>query len=245
MLVSDGFILGIYNYCDRWCEACAFTSRCRTFVDVAKAAAATDPDLKPVVDAPLRPEDEPPPIPRWMEELIDAMNAAADAPDPGDETPCPPPPPADHERLRARAQAYCDRAYAWLGAHARAERRDVTDPLSVVDRLHLLIFVKIARAVGGLAFEHEDEAGEEPRDSDGSAKVALLALERSAAAWRQLFERGVASSDEAEAFAADIRWLIGAVEHTFPRARAFVRPGFDEPDAVARMLAAEAGVRPG
>ena len=25
------FIQGIYNYCDRWCERCAFTSRCMNF----------------------------------------------------------------------------------------------------------------------------------------------------------------------------------------------------------------------
>lgn len=25
------FIPGVYNYCDRWCERCAFTSRCMTY----------------------------------------------------------------------------------------------------------------------------------------------------------------------------------------------------------------------
>jgi len=25
------FISGIYNYCDRWCERCAFTHRCRVY----------------------------------------------------------------------------------------------------------------------------------------------------------------------------------------------------------------------
>lgn len=25
------FISGIYNYCDRWCERCPFTSRCMNF----------------------------------------------------------------------------------------------------------------------------------------------------------------------------------------------------------------------
>ena len=25
------FIPGIYNYCDRWCERCTFTSRCRNY----------------------------------------------------------------------------------------------------------------------------------------------------------------------------------------------------------------------
>jgi len=27
----DGYIDGIYNYCDRWCERCAFTSKCRNY----------------------------------------------------------------------------------------------------------------------------------------------------------------------------------------------------------------------
>jgi hypothetical protein len=26
-------IVGIYNYCDRWCERCTFTSRCAVYVD--------------------------------------------------------------------------------------------------------------------------------------------------------------------------------------------------------------------
>ena len=28
---NPDFISGIYNYCDRWCERCAFTSRCMNF----------------------------------------------------------------------------------------------------------------------------------------------------------------------------------------------------------------------
>jgi hypothetical protein len=35
MDVRDGFIVGIYNYCDEWCERCALTHRCRMFVDLA------------------------------------------------------------------------------------------------------------------------------------------------------------------------------------------------------------------
>ena len=33
------FISGIYNYCDRWCERCQFTSRCLVF---AQEQASTD-----------------------------------------------------------------------------------------------------------------------------------------------------------------------------------------------------------
>src|SRR6185295_12735447 len=34
------FISGIYNYCDRWCERCAFSSRCFLY-----ATETADPDL--------------------------------------------------------------------------------------------------------------------------------------------------------------------------------------------------------
>lgn len=29
--MEQNFIPGIYNYCDRWCERCAFTNRCRSY----------------------------------------------------------------------------------------------------------------------------------------------------------------------------------------------------------------------
>ena len=32
------FIAGIYNYCDRWCERCPHTARCRTYFDSERAA---------------------------------------------------------------------------------------------------------------------------------------------------------------------------------------------------------------
>ena len=33
MDTQDGFILGVYNYCDRWCEHCALASRCRVYAE--------------------------------------------------------------------------------------------------------------------------------------------------------------------------------------------------------------------
>ena len=77
MEIQDGFIVDVYNYCDRWCEACPLTSRCRLFADVAEIKASLNPALEPVADAPPLPEDAPPPPPRWMQELLHEMNAAA------------------------------------------------------------------------------------------------------------------------------------------------------------------------
>ena len=56
MEVRDGFITGISDYCDRWCAACAFTSRCRSFAAAAEAEGALDPNFKAIVDGPPLPQ---------------------------------------------------------------------------------------------------------------------------------------------------------------------------------------------
>ena len=33
---TDNFIPEIFNYCDRWCERCTFTSRCRSYESTSK-----------------------------------------------------------------------------------------------------------------------------------------------------------------------------------------------------------------
>ena len=33
METRDGFILGIFNYCDRWCERCTLSGRCSVFAE--------------------------------------------------------------------------------------------------------------------------------------------------------------------------------------------------------------------
>ena len=39
------FISGIYNYCDRWCEKCPFTSRCRVYATEAADRDLDDPEV--------------------------------------------------------------------------------------------------------------------------------------------------------------------------------------------------------
>jgi hypothetical protein len=96
-----------------------------------------------------------------------------------------------------------------------------------------MIGAKIKRALHGLANEHLDP--DEPTDADGSAKVALLGIERSRAAWQRITAADSTSTAAGPAL-ADLTWLEQEVERMFPRARRFVRPAFDEPDEVARLL---------
>ena len=65
--------------------------------------------------------------------------------------------------------------------------------------------------------------------------MALIGIERSHAAWLRLAEEGTS----AFAFVSDLVWIGEAVEREFPAARSFVRPAFDEPEAVARLRATE------
>jgi hypothetical protein len=132
---------------------------------------------------------------------------------------------------------YFDEVFAWLRTHGTfKEVSDPDDPRAVVAWFYSMIYVKVRRAVQGLA---EDDPAERdwPADYDGSAKVALLAVERSQAAWLQIVEHGFATWKEAEPFVRQLLWLRDEIERIFPNARAFVRPGFDEPDEVAKLLA--------
>lgn len=45
--------------------------------------------------------------------------------------------------------------------------------------------------------------------------------------------------DEGDRFIADLTWLGGALERARPKVRPFIRPAFDEPEAVAELLATE------
>ena len=238
MEIQDGFIVGIYNYCDRWCETCAFTSRCRAFADHAELEAKADPHLSPVVNAPLLPQDLPPPLPLWARELIEEMNRIASEPVSKEELEQfrPRLMPA-HEHIEDRARTYCRVVGAWLQPRRGDSARDPDDPLSVIGWFQHSIPAKIHRALMGFAM---DEPGERdwPADHDGSAKVALLGMERSHAAWLTLVDTGFATAPEVEPFIADLVWLSDELERGFPNARGFVRPGLDEPDEVARLLAA-------
>jgi hypothetical protein len=240
MEIRDGFIVGIFNYCDRWCETCAFTSRCRLFADVAEIEARLDPNLKDVADAPPLPEDMPPPPPQWMKETIQEMNEAASDSALAVDLPPRAEPPPEHLLIEARADDYFTRAHAWLRTRAIA-LNDAGDPCAVINWFHLQIVVKVHRAIRGLA-EHGPEAHDWPPDHDGSAKVALLGIDRSHAAWLDTIERGLVTRADAEPFITDLVWLGDTLERVFPNARAFVRPGLDEPDEVLMLMAREGGL---
>lgn len=73
----------------------------------------------------------------------------------------------------------------------------------------------------------------------GRTRQRALSLDRSIQAWRHLTTSGGIADSAARPCVEELEWLRDRLEAAVPYARAFIRPGFDEPDAVKGLLAAE------
>jgi hypothetical protein len=133
------------------------------------------------------------------------------------------------------ARAYMMRATSWLQKHrdgiAAGADPVVREALEIVGWDAYFIGAKVHRALDGLdRFQHDEEDGDDDpvqNDWNGSAKVALISLERTEVSWRII---GDATGDsEASALADAVGTLRRVVLQQFPKAMSFVRPGFDEP----------------
>jgi hypothetical protein len=105
---------------------------------------------------------------------------------------------------------------------------EIRDAREIISWYQPLIQVKIMRALQGMAEAEETDPGGWERDADGSAKVALIGIDRSLAAWRILHERLQQGWKDIREIMLLLERLRRKVEAVFPGARAFVRPGFDE-----------------
>jgi hypothetical protein len=103
----------------------------------------------------------------------------------------------------------------------------IIDAVEVIRWYQHLIAVKLMRALGRDELEEELAAEGFPKDSDGSAKVSLLGMDRSLAAWGVLREQFSEEGDAILDLLVHLDRLRRAAEKEFPAARAFVRPGFD------------------
>ena len=90
------------------------------------------------------------------------------------------------------------------------------------------IYVKLMRAVRGTLGNEEEEWEDYPKDSDGSAKVALIAIDRSMAAWGHMHQFFPSHRDQTMNIIVHLERLRNRTETIFPEAYKFVRPGFDE-----------------
>lgn len=243
-------IAGIYNYCDRWCERCAFTARCANFavgeaLDSENDESDLDSDrLWNTLHESFRLTME------LLKESAGDMGIdleAQDVDEDGEEE------EASFRRVRRSpigisTMAYLRMVDSWFeeagerfrekgqelariasadldGIDPDDEMSDLEDCVEVIRWYHMQIHVKMMRAMEGA--EEEEEPGY-PRDADGSAKVALIGVDRSIGAWSHVWKHHF--PEDEDAFLPILRHLVRIreqIETAFPNARSFVRPGFD------------------
>jgi hypothetical protein len=227
----------ISAYCDSWCERCAFTGRCSAYaircaramcdgndadaIDLALAAAREPEDAEDEANerSVQRPCLEQLQASGPTEEEMNAIEREHDALDRR----------VDRMPIMQLARAYSMLTYRWLREH-RAAVLDpvVTEALEIVAWDQFFITVKLHRALSGREQGDEDivfDGDPIQTDANGSAKVALISIERSEAAWRALAV--AVEGDTPAIFADQLAQLRADVDAEFPHARAFRRPGFD------------------
>jgi hypothetical protein len=115
-----------------------------------------------------------------------------------------------------------------------SELARILDAIDIVRWDSYLIFVKLHRAIDGRGEDAEgsgdadEDVWDDPiqNDYNGSAKLALTLIDRSEGAWRAI-DHWFPSCGGARLLADQLAALRVSTEREFPRARAFLRPGFD------------------
>ncbi len=251
------YIPGIYNYCDRWCERCQFTSKClnctlteKQFGGLQEIGQFNDEfweKFNEVLEDTLTLVQE-----TAIEYGLDPDSINAMLDDQGQDV------IAENGKLTHltthASDTYAEMVEEWFdsnefyfdqkedemnliriissGNNPEKEVADINDAAEIIRWYQYQISVKIQRAISSDTVEKQSGSDYDPvdsaKDSDGSAKVALIGIERSITAWKML----VNSFPELEKQILDmilfLKSIIKRVETQFPRARAFVRPGFDE-----------------
>jgi len=251
-------IPSVYAYCDRWCERCAFGARCEAFAADATVRKPenmeADDEHNRVFWTKL--EESLPATLKYIEQTAKEKNA--DLYDfPGISTRAKFDlfqRKAVNNMVLKAGRKYEDRVDDFLDDRADAgeiamdewqpgsvfklvnnrfsdsEKERANNLLAVVMRYQLQLYLKLSRAYYSKG--REEEAGEtiqEPKESDGTAKVCLVLIQRSMLAWRGLQNYFPDQKDEIDETLFLLMRMKNRLENEFPEAWNFVRPGFDEP----------------
>lgn len=107
---------------------------------------------------------------------------------------------------------------------------ELSDAVEVIRWYYYFIHVKLQRAVHS-KLDEEAETDEEmrafPKDSEGTTKIALIAMDRSIGAWGKLLKTFPQCETQTLELLVHLDRLRRATEQEFPHARQFVRPGLD------------------
>ncbi|NHE59156.1 hypothetical protein [Cyclobacterium plantarum] len=246
----EHFIEGVHNYCDRWCERCVFTDRCRVFYmeEKDRKISAHDPKWETSLE----------PITKTLEEakiMLEKMANEkgidlAETDQEFEKERADKKSRVENHPLMKKSMDYLELSGEWLEKGQVKDNTDkifqevnlgiksmqegereillLRDSLEVIRWYQPLIAAKCHRALLGKEDEYNKHFAEEERDYNGSAKIARIAIERSMRAWASLL--GFFEEEESAIFRilASLQQAQQVLERAFPNMDHFIRPGFDE-----------------
>ena len=226
----------ISAYCDRWCERCAFTDRCSSHA-VEVALEMCDGNFEEALELAVGAPPPRTPAEAKRREAFAAEIASIPEPTPHEMRQMEQEQEAQEERIEETSLTTAsERALLlsrrWLDDHAEALEPTAAPPLKealeVASWDCFFIHVKLHRAQSGADdARRERELRRIQTDWNGSAKVALISIVRSIAAWETIAE--VTGDADAAQVTTELRALQKEAEAAFPNAWKFHRPGFDGP----------------
>ena len=233
---AQGFILGVYNYCDRWCERCPFASRCRVYamemtirIDGIDGELARAAERLPADSTEERAGDD------FLAEAEDVLSdeefgeemLARDVADALAEVH---PLAVGADSLAKLAGPLIDAADARVtaGGHEALAFRDA---LEVLAHYRHFVAVKARRALSGREDPPllDDDGRPFPSDADGSARIAYLTCAAARSAARRLATLDPEFASLVAPFTQTADRVLDLIDEAFPGHRSFCRPGFDDP----------------
>lgn len=239
LINDENTIPGIFNYCDRWCERCSFTSKCTVYLmdefrdknlknDVENAKFWKDLSFIFEVTMDMLKEK--------MEEFgIDAYDLEQTKEDTLNVTQD----KKTKRRSEELAMEYAKVSGKWLEENSKFIEEKVnhlniidkeneitiSDAIEVILWYQFFIAPKVNRANTPKMFEEDNF---EDDDKLGSAKIALIAVERSIEAQNVLMNYFPEKEDEILNLLVLLSKIKKHLLDDFPNVMQFVRPGFDE-----------------
>ncbi|MFK8008819.1 MAG: hypothetical protein AB8H03_20835 [Saprospiraceae bacterium] len=245
---KENFIPGIYNYCDRWCERCPFSNQCQNFQEQsAKGDHDQDFEAEYFLDS----------LQESLQDAVQMLEQAAEergldweeiqeaAENFEEEEPEYTP---TQLNLIKRSKQYYKLSSLWLdsnehlisqkeeeiqrkddlGINVEQEVDELNDALNSIYHYIYFIHTKIGRAIEGLHDEWMMEEYPIQNDANGTAKITLIAIEKSIAAWEVIRNQMPDAEDDILDILVLLSRLKGGMKKEFPQAEGFVRPGFDQ-----------------
>ncbi len=239
---NDRYIEGIYNYCDRWCERCKYTDRCYSFqMDVEDGIDPLNPDVSDeevweqvgkrlsqalellrqhAVEMGLDFDNLPEVVEEPPSELAARLEAQSKK---------------LHKEYVKRTQAFFENntdyfkektqeSADWVEMGIADDEETgnkwklVDDQTKVIQWYTFFVGVKMRRAIGGLDEMHGEQwSSPEQSDANRTARITMLAIERSMAAWQVMLGTFTEKEDEIIQLLALLAKFRRMVETTFPR----------------------------